>query len=74
MVPPTILVQVAADGTVRINGFVVQRDELRGRLERLFALPGHPVAFLQGERSLEFQAVAQVLDSCMLQAYPLWAC
>jgi biopolymer transport protein ExbD len=62
VVPPTILVQVAAHGTVRINGSVVQRDELRGPFERLFALRGHPVAFLQGERSLEFQAVAQVLD------------
>lgn len=60
--PQPIAVQVAADGTVRINGTVVQFDELRGRLERIFALRAHRVAFLQGDRSLEFQAVAQVLD------------
>ena len=56
------MVQVAADGTVKINGSVVQLDELRGRLERIFALRAQRVAFLQGDRSIEFQAVAQVLD------------
>ena len=62
-VPPgTMVVQVAADGTVKINGSVVQLDELRGRLERMFALRDQRVAFLEGDRSIEFQAVAQVLD------------
>jgi biopolymer transport protein TolR len=61
--PETIIVvQVAGDGAVRINGSVVQLDELRGRLEKILALRAHRVAFLQGDRSLEFQAVAQVLD------------
>jgi biopolymer transport protein ExbD len=60
--PETIIVQEAADGTVRINGTVVQLDELRSRLERIFALRVHRVAFLQGDRSLEFQTVAQVLE------------
>ena len=60
--PEPIVVQLAADGTVRINGSVVPLDELRGRLGRIFALRAHRVAFLQGDRSLEFQAVAQVLD------------
>ena len=60
--PEAIVVQVAADGSVRINGSVVQLDELRGRLEKILALRAHRVAFLQGDRSLEFQAVAQVLD------------
>jgi biopolymer transport protein TolR len=60
--PETIVVQVAADGTIRINGSVIQLDELRGRLERLFAVRAQRVAFLQGDRSIEFQAVAQVLD------------
>jgi biopolymer transport protein TolR len=60
--PETILVQLASDGTMRLNGSVVQHDELRGRLERVFALRAHRVAFLQGDRSLEFQKVADVLD------------
>ena len=60
--PEPIVVQVAADGTVRINSEEVKLDELRGRLEKIFALRANRVAFLQGDRSLEFQAVAQVLD------------
>ena len=60
--PELIVVQVASDGSLRINGSVVQLDDLRGRLERIFARRAHRVAFLQGDGSLEFQAVAQVLD------------
>jgi biopolymer transport protein TolR len=60
--PEPIVVQVASDGSLRVNGSVVQLDDLRGRLEGIFALRAHRVAFLQGDRSLEFQAVAQVLD------------
>jgi biopolymer transport protein ExbD len=60
--PETILVQLASDGTMLLNGSVVQHDELRGRLERLIALRTHRVVFFQGDRSLEFQKVADVLD------------
>jgi biopolymer transport protein ExbD len=62
--PPetAIIVQVASDGAVRINGSEVKLDELRGRLERILARRAHRVAFLHGESSLEFQAVAKVLD------------
>jgi len=60
--PETIVVQVASDGSIRLNGSVVQHDELRGRLEQIFALRAHRVAFLQGDCSLEFQVVAEVLD------------
>jgi len=63
VVPPeTIIVQIASDGSLRINQSVVQREELRERLERIFALRAQRVAFLQGDRSLEFQVVARVLD------------
>jgi biopolymer transport protein TolR len=60
--PVTVIVQVRSDGGVPINGSEVKLDELSGRLERILALRAHRVAFLQGDRSLEFQAVAQVLD------------
>jgi biopolymer transport protein ExbD len=60
--PEAIVVQVASDGLIRINGSVVQPDGLRARLERIFAQRAHRVVFLQGDRSLEFQVVAQVLD------------
>lgn len=60
--PETIVVQVTADGSVRVNGSVMQLDDLRSFLQRIFALRAHRVAFLQGDRSLEFRVVAQVLD------------
>jgi biopolymer transport protein ExbD/biopolymer transport protein TolR len=60
--PETIIVQVASDGSLRINQSAVEREELRNRLERIFALRAQRVAFLQGDGSLEFHAVAQVLD------------
>lgn len=60
--PETIIVSIASDGSLRINQSVVQREELRERLEPIFALRAQRVAFLQGDRSLEFQTVAQVLD------------
>ena len=60
--PEIIIVQIASDGTIRLNGSVVQHDDLRGRLQQVFALRAHRVAFLQGDRSLEFQMVAEVLD------------
>jgi biopolymer transport protein TolR len=60
--PETIVVQVASDGTIRLNGSAVQRDELRSRLEQVFAGRALRVAFLQGDRSLEFHVVAEVLN------------
>jgi biopolymer transport protein ExbD/biopolymer transport protein TolR len=64
-VEPTgnIIVQIAPDGSLRINQSVVQLDELRARLESVLAPRARRVAFLQGDGSLEFQAVAQVLDT-----------
>lgn len=58
----TIVVQIASDGSLRVNQSPVQLGELGAQLEKVFALRAHRVAFLQGDRALEFQSVAQVLD------------
>ena len=60
--PDAIIVTVVSDGSVRINRLEVQGDDLRGSLERIFGLRASRVAFLQADRSLEFHAVAQILD------------
>jgi biopolymer transport protein ExbD/biopolymer transport protein TolR len=60
--PETIIVQIASDGSVRVNQLGVQFEELQARLQEIFARRSDRVAFLKAERSLEFQAVAQVLD------------
>jgi len=60
--PDTIIVQIASDGSVRINQFAVRFDQLGAQLQLVFARRSERVAFLQADRSLDFQAVAQVLD------------
>jgi biopolymer transport protein ExbD/biopolymer transport protein TolR len=60
--PGTIIVQIASDGSVRINQLGVRFEQLGDRLQQIFAQRSDRVAFLQADRSLEFQAVAQVLD------------
>jgi biopolymer transport protein ExbD len=57
-----IIVQVSSDGSLRINQSVIEREALPVRLQQVFAFRAQHVAFLQGDRSLEFHAVAQVLD------------
>lgn len=60
--PDTIVVQVAKDGSIRVNGAAVRQEDLRSRLGQIFAMRADRVAFLQGDRSLEFQVVAKVLN------------
>jgi len=60
--PGTIVVGIAPDGSLRVNQTAVQLDQLNVRLREIFAQRPDRVAFLQADRSLEFQAVAQVLD------------
>ena len=60
--PETIIVQIASDGSVRINQSGVRFEELQDRLQGIIARRTERVAFLEADRSLEFQAVAQVLD------------
>ena len=60
--PETIIVQIASDGSVRINQSGVRFEELGDRLQNIFARRSDRVVFVQADRSLEFQAVAPVLD------------
>ena len=62
VVPEAIIVQLSDDGSLRINQSVIEREALPGRLQQVFALRAQHVAFLQADRSLEFHAVAQLLD------------
>jgi len=64
IVPPetVVVVQIASDGSVRINHSDVWFGELSARLQGIFARRSERAAFLQADRALEFQAVAQVLD------------
>ncbi len=60
--PEAIVVQIAADGTLRINQAVTAVGDLVPQLEKIFAVRAQRVAFLQADPSLEFNSVATILD------------
>ena len=60
----TIVVQVAQDGSLKINQDSVTWDQLGPRLETVFKerAPGDRVAFIKGDSSVEFAFVARAID------------
>jgi len=57
-----VVVQVLADGTLRINQEPVEFQDLGARLCDIFKMRAERVAFIHGENAVEFSAVAQVID------------
>jgi biopolymer transport protein ExbD len=57
-----IVVQVAGDGSLRINQDPVQWQNLESRLKEIFKQRAERVAFIRGEDAVEFSEVAQVID------------
>jgi len=57
-----VVVQVLADGTLRINQEPVTLDRLSSRLEEVFKLRAARVAFIRGDAPVEFGVVARVID------------
>jgi biopolymer transport protein TolR len=60
--PLVIVVQVLADGSLRINQEAVGWEALRDRLEQIFKLRANRTAFVSGQSDVEFQVVARVID------------
>jgi len=60
--PEAIVVQVLADGSLRINQEAVEWDGLLSRLEQIFGSRANRTAFVRGDSALEFQVVAKVID------------
>jgi biopolymer transport protein TolR len=57
-----IVVQVLADGTMRINQEPVTYETLDARLEEIFKMRASRIAFIRGEAPVEFGVVAKVID------------
>ncbi len=57
-----LVVQVLADGKLKLNQQTVSSAGLRERLQRIFEFRSERVAFVSGENPVEFQAVAEVID------------
>jgi biopolymer transport protein TolR len=60
--PAAIVVQVLADGSLRINQEAVEWEGLRGRLEQIFGSGANRTAFVRGDGALEFRVIARVID------------
>jgi biopolymer transport protein ExbD len=60
--PDLVVVQVLADGSLRINQEPVNWDRLGSRLEEVFKLHASRVAFIRGDGPMEFGVVASVID------------
>ena len=57
-----VVVQVMADGTLRINRRPVTWETLGGRLEEVFKVRASRTAFIRGDAPVEFRVVAKVID------------
>jgi biopolymer transport protein TolR len=57
-----VVVQVLADGTMRINQEPVTYEMLDARLEEIFKMRASRVAFIRGDAPVEFGVVAKVID------------
>ena len=60
--PDVVVIQVLADGTLRINQEPVTFDKLGSRIEEIFKQRAARVAFIRGDQPVEFGVVAQVID------------
>ena len=60
--PAVIVIQVLADGSLRINQQRVTWETLGSRLEEIFKARNNRVAFVRGDPGIEFQVVARVID------------
>jgi len=57
-----VVIQVFADGTLRINREPVVWDSLSTRLEEVFKQRASRIAFIRGDGPVEFGVVAKVID------------
>jgi len=57
-----VVVQVQADGTLRINRDAVKPEDLQTRLEEIFGKRADRTAFIRGDSPVEFSVVASVID------------
>jgi biopolymer transport protein ExbD len=60
--PHIVVVQVLADGSLRVNQELVNWENLETRLHEVFKVRGDRTAFVWGDGSVEFAMVARVID------------
>jgi biopolymer transport protein ExbD len=59
---PTIVLELGADGSARINQSPVARGELAARLRAIYAARPEKVLFVKANRRLRYDAVVEAMD------------
>lgn len=58
----TVVIQIAADGSLKINDEATDEMRMGPRLEEIFKTRAERVVFVKGDPSLEYRYVAQAID------------
>jgi biopolymer transport protein ExbD len=59
---PTVVIEVAKDHSLQINGQPVKESELQTRLEDIFKTRAQKVVFVKGDKDVDYRYVAQAVD------------
>ena len=59
---PTVVVEVAKDHSLTINGQPVSEHDLQSRLEDIFKTRAQKVVFVKGDKDVDYRYVAQAID------------
>jgi biopolymer transport protein TolR len=60
--PQVVVIQVLADGALRVNQEPVKWENLDSRLREVYKVRADRTAFIWGDASVEFAVVARVID------------
>jgi biopolymer transport protein TolR len=61
-IDPTVVVEVAKDHSLQINGQPVKEEELTSKLEDIFKTRASKVVFIKGDPDVDYRYVAQAVD------------
>ena len=59
---PTVVIEVAKDSTLQINGQSIKEPDLTARLEDIFKTRATKVVFVKGDPDVDYRYVAQAID------------
>jgi biopolymer transport protein TolR len=59
---PTVVIEVAKDHSLQINGQAVAERDLQTRLEDIFKTRAQKVVFVKGDKDVDYRYVAQAVD------------
>jgi biopolymer transport protein TolR len=59
---PTVVIEVAKDGSMKINSADIKETDLQDRLEGIFKTRATKVVFVKGDPDVDYRFVAQAID------------